>query len=330
VLATLFATLTAAAQETPMITGGIGFMSGTNRGSTSYNPMVMPLIAVPVTKNFLLEGRGYMLESVTPRKGAQSDQTKSYYGLSYLQLGYFATPHATLVAGKFLTPFGTYNERLTPLWIGNFQDAPLIFGIGTLNGAATGGELRGSLFSAPKLNVDYVAYVSANVTAKEFASTRSAGERIDFYFPTKRIELGSSYGRTSAGTHPNAVGMHFWWQPWRVPLSVRSEYAHGTHAQGYWIETAYRLSQWTGAESILGRAQPVFRMQQSFRNSADFTDGLPGVDTTRCDFGLDYYLPRDVRINTSYARQFSTAGDGNVWETGLIYRFMMPAWPGRR
>lgn len=313
-----------------MITGGIGFLSDTNRGSTSYDPTVMPLVAVPVTKSLLLEGRGFMLESVTPRKNAQSDKTKSFYGLSYLQLDFLAMPHATFVAGKFLTPFGTYNERLTPVWIGNFQDVPLIFGIGTVSGAGTGGELRGSLMSTSKVSVDYVGYVSGNVTAKEFAAKRFAGERVDFYFPSRRIELGSSYDRMFEGTHSNAVGMHFWWQPWRVPLSVRSEYAHGTHAQGYWIETAYRLSQLGGAESLLGRAQPVFRMQQSFRNSIDFTDGLPGVDTKRCDFGLDYFLPREVRINTSYARQLARGGNGNIWETGLIYRFMMPAWRGRR
>jgi hypothetical protein len=56
--------------------------------------------------------------------------------------------------------------------------------------------------------------------------------------------------------------------------------------------------------------------------------GLPSVDTQRADFGLDYFLPHNTRINTSYSRQFASTGNGNIWKTGLIYRFMFPAWPG--
>jgi hypothetical protein len=316
----------AASQNTPMITGGVGFFSSTTKGPTSFDPTVMPLVAVPITQRFLLESRGYALESVTPRRNNESDQTKSFYGLSFLQLDYLATQHLTFVAGKFLTPFATYNERLSPIWIGNFQAAPLIFSIGTLNGAGTGGELRGSLVSNAKVSVDYATYLSGNVTAKDFKSSRATGERVDVYFPSRRIELGTSYGRMFEGAHENASGMHFWWQPWCVPLSIRSEYGHGTHAQGYWMEAAYRLSQISGSDSLTGRLEPVFRMQQVFRNSPDFTDGLPSANTQRADFGLDYFLPHDVRIVTSYSRQFSSTGNGNIWETGLVYRFLTPAW----
>lgn len=317
-------------QYTPMITGGVGFFSGTTKGPTSFNPTFMPLVAVPVTQHFLLESRGYALESVTPRRNGESDQTKSYYGLSFLQLDYLATRNLTFVAGKFLTPFATYNERLTPIWIGNFQVAPLIFSIGTMNGAGTGGEVRGSMISNEKVSVDYAAYLSGNVTAKDFKSSRATGDRVDVYFPSRRIELGTSFGRMFEGAHENASGMHFWWQPWRVPLSIRSEYGHGTHAQGYWMEVAYRLSQVSGPDSVIGRLEPVFRMQQVFRNSSDFTDGLPSADTQRADFGLDYFLPHDVRIITSYSRQLSSTGTGNIWATGLVYRFLTPAWPGKR
>jgi len=114
-----------------------------------------------------------------------------------------------------------------------------------------------------------------------------------------------------------------------VPLKFRSEYAHGAHAAGYWIETDYRLSKFGGPESLIGRLEPVFRWQQVFRNSPDPTDGLPSADTKRTDFGLDYHLPHEVRINTSYGRQFSPLGNRNVWETGIVYRFLFPAWKGK-
>jgi len=313
-----------------MISGGVGFLSSTTNGKTSFDPTIMPLLAVPVGQHLLFETRDYMLESVSTRGNDESDASKSFWGVSYLQMDYLATRHLTFVAGKFLTPFGTYNERLTPIWISNFQASPLIFSIGTIGSAPTGGEVRGSLLSNSKVNIDYTAYVTANVVSKQFGSSRAVGERIDAYFPSTRIEIGTSYGKMFEGMHQNASGAHFWWQPWKVPLSVRSEYAHGSHAQGYWIETAYRLSQFNGPDSWIGRFEPVFRLQQVFRNSPDPTDGLPGVDTRRADFGLDYFLPHEVRINTSYSRSFSTTGNGNIWTTGLIYRFMLPAWPGKK
>jgi len=37
-----------------------------------------------------------------------------------------------------------------------------------------------------------------------------------------------------------------------------------------------------------------------------------------------------VRMNTSYARQFSSSGNVNIWETALIYRFLFPTWKGKK
>ena len=177
---------------------------------------------------------------------------------------------------------------------------------------------------------DHVGYFSVSSGIGQFQSARSAGDRIDLYFPGKRVEIGTSYARFLQGTHNNSVGMHFWWQPWRSPLQVRSEYAHGEHAQGYWLESSYRLSQWHGPDSFIGRLEPLFRMQQVFRNSPGSGDGLPSVDTKRADFGLVYHLPHEVRFNTSYSRKFSATGNANIWDLSLTYRFLFPAWRGQK
>ena len=42
--------------------------------------------------------------------------------MDYLQADVFAGPHLTIVGGEFLTPFGTYNERLTQIWLENFRE----------------------------------------------------------------------------------------------------------------------------------------------------------------------------------------------------------------
>ncbi len=318
-----------AAQEIPLISGGVGFLTNTDAGSTSYQTVAMPVLAAPIGEHFLVEARGTLLESFSPKGNGQGGYNTSHFlQWSYVQADYI-TPHLTLVGGDYLIPFGTYNERLIPIWISNLQDAPLIFPIGTGTTTGLGGQVRGNVYSTGNVSISYAAYVSAGSTNKQFQTFRSAGGQGYVYFPKSRLEVGASYGRLREGTHSNAFGVDVWWEPAKIPLKIRSEYAHQAHSQGYWIETDYRLSQFHGAESLIGRLEPVFRLQQTFRNSQDFTDGLPSANTQRTDFGLDYHLPHEVRINTSYARQFSSTGNFNVWETGIVYRFLFPAWRGK-
>ena len=320
-----------AAQDTPLISGGVGFLTTTNGGNTTYSPTIEPVLAAPIGQRLLVESRAALLESFFPLGNGQGYDTTHFTGFTYLQADYLATSHITVVGGYFLTPFGTYNERLTPIWISNFQDGPLIFPIGTMGSASgTGAEVRGNAVSTGKVSVSYAAYFSAGSTVEQFQSSRSTGGQTSIYFPNARLEVGFSYGRSLEGQQSNAFGTDVWWEPEKIPLKIRSEYAHGAHSQGYWVESAYRLSQFGGEESWLGRLEPVFRIQQTFRNSPDATDGLPAADTQRADFGLDYHLPHEVRIDTSYARQFSSTGDKNVWETAIVYRFLFPAWRGKK
>jgi len=75
--------------------------------------------------------------------------------------------------------------------------------------------------------------------------------------------------------------------------------------------------------------EPVFRMQQTFRRDNVVSDGLPPANTQIADFGLDYNLPHNTRILTSYSREFATTGNYNIWQTGIVYRFLTPAWKGK-
>ena len=323
--------LAAQAQNTPLISGGVGFFTSTNAGNTTYLPALTPVLVAPLGQHLLVESRATLIESYFPKGGGRQGYTSSpFLSLSYLQLDYLATSHLTVAAGEFLTPFGTYNERLSPIWISNFQDAPLITSLGTMGtGSSVGGMLRGSAVSTPKFAIDYAAYFSSRSSNMQFDAERSSGGRVSLYLPEKRLELGASYGRLLQGTQANYAGAHAWWEPADTGFKLRSEYAHGPHSQGYWLETDYRLARFGGPDTLIGRLEPVFRWQQTFRNSPDPADGLPSADTRRTDFGLDYHLPHEVRINTSYARQFSSAGNRNVWETGIVYRFLFPTWRGK-
>src|SRR5215469_8796312 len=320
-----------AAQNTPLLSGGLGFFTSTNNGATTYLPIAEPLIAAPLGSHLLIESRATLLEVFTPKGGGQDGYNHSHLvALNYLQGDYTLIPHLTVVGGSFLTPFATYNERLSPFWIANFQDGPLISGLGIMQtGTSLGGQLRGSAVSNEKFSIDYAAYFSARSDNEQFNSARSSGGRVSVYLPKQRLEIGTSYGRLLQGTHENFSGVHVWWEPADTGFRLRSEWARGAHGNGYWIEADWRMKQFGGYNSWIGRLEPLFRMQQTFKTDNLGGDPLPPVDTQRADFGLDYNLPHNTRILTSYARQFSSTKDVNIWETGLTYRFLFPAWKGR-
>jgi hypothetical protein len=332
-LALLCTVLSGTAQNTPLLSGGIGFLTNTNTGNTTYTPIIEPLLAAPIGQHLLVESRAALLETWAPSgNSAQPGYDHSHFiGLTYLQGDYIASPHLTVVGGSFLLPFGTYNERLSPIWIGNFQDGPSSSNIGLMSsGLGVGGQLRGSAISRPKYSLAYAAYFSALSTNPQFSSQRSAGGRGSLYLPEQRLEVGFSYNRLLQGTHENFFGTHLWWEPKDTAFRLRSEFNRGQHAQGYWVEFDYRMQAFGGPNSFIGRFEPLFRIQQTFRlDNSNISDGVSLVNTQRADFGLDYNLPHNARILTSYARQFSSTGNHNVWETGIVYRFLFPAWKGR-
>lgn len=319
------------AQDTPLLSGGVGFFTSTNGGTTTYQPHIEPLIAAPIGNSLMIESRGILLESISPKGSGQTGYDHSHYAsLIYLQGDYLASSHLTVVAGSFLLPFNTYNDRLSPIWIGNLQDGPLIAGLGTMaSGTGVGGMLSGSAASNDKASLSYNAWFSARSGNSYFNSERSSGGRASLYLPESRLEIGVSYDHLLQGKQESFFGTHVWWEPKDTGLRMRSEYGRGQHAQGYWIEADYRTHALGGPDNWIGRFEPVFRIQQTFRINNLASDSLPSVNTQRADFGLDYNLPHEVRILTSYSRQFTASKDVNIWETGIVYRFLFPTWKGK-
>lgn len=318
-----------AQQDPAIISGGIGFLTTTNGGNTNYIPEVKPVAVLPLGDHLQIETRATVLSNFFHRTGDGYDHF-TFKTMDYLQADVKAGSHATIVAGQFLTPFGTYNERLTQIWNQTFQDLPLIYGVGSMNtGSALGGMVRGNVFANDRASVSYAAYYSGNSTSGYFGAERSSGGQAQVYLPESGLEIGASYGRSLGAVHENFEGMHLWWQPIDTGFRFRSEFGHAPHAKGYWFETDYRLQQFGGADTVLGRLEPVFRMQQTFRDAPDNNDGLPFVNTKRADLGLDYHLPHEIRVHTSYGRQFSPEGNVNIWETSLVYRLLIPTWKSK-
>jgi hypothetical protein len=310
----------------PILTGSGAYFTRVTAGQFQDAPSISPLLLIPVGSRLLLEGKGSYSDTFS--KNTNGDYTgRVGYGFTYAQADYI-TKYVTFTAGRFTTPFNIYGERLAPNWIKALQVGPLTSPI--TSGSALGGMLRGGFSASDKINLNYAFYFSANNTHHLLATDRSTGGRVGFFMPGPRVELGVSYQQVLQADRAHAAGGYFVWQPNRVPMSLRSEYVRssGTKGGGYWIESAYRLSQ----ISALRRLELVGRGEQFFAASnlsaATIKKlGALGKDTQEGDFGLNYYLRSDVRASASYGRQFVLGNNANLWTIGMTYRFVMPLAP---
>ena len=311
-------------QDAPVISGGAAWVTTKSGDATFHQPILSPVLALPLGSKLLVEARGDLRWLIARENFTSGSYQSTFFGtLEYLQLDYLVHPNLTITAGRFLTPFGIYNERLTPVWIRNLQEVPIIFTIGTrTTGSSDGVMLRGAKGN-DDVQINYTTYFSASSTVNKFESARSAGFRLGTFLPQSRVELGLSYQRFLQSQHFDSYGAHFAWQPWSAPVDLKAEYAHAPGGHGYWIEAALRDTSLSG-ESILRHLQPVARVQQFWRIKPFAGDSLPGVDTQQLDLGLNVLLPKEVRLTGSYGRRFTDAVDQNNWNIGVTYRFLFP------
>jgi hypothetical protein len=320
-----------AQMDAPVISGGAAVVSTTDRGNTFVQPIVSPVALVPLGSRFLVESRadlrGFLQGSPTGSGGGVDGQF--FASLEYLQLDTIVDSHMTLSVGRFLTPFNIYNERFNAVWIRNIQDVPLIFPIGTrTSGSSDGAMLRGLLMDGSKVQLTYATFFSAGSTASQFQAGRSYGGRISTFLPRLRLEVGGSWEKLMEGQHYNSTGAFLTWLPYSVPLAVQGEFAHSRAGYGYWLEAA--LQSQDRANGWKRRFQPIVRAQQFVRKNHLPDDSLPSVNTQQFDAGLNYYLPHELRLQSSYGRQLSGIGDHNVWTLALTYRFLMPLARGNK
>ena len=310
----------------PILTGNAGFFTKVNGGETELVPSVTPVLLLPLGDRWLIESRAEFEGEFERREGGGPYGGKVGQEIDYLQVDYIANKYLTITAGRFLTPFGIYNERLYPIWIRSLQPTPLIFPLGT--GSSDGAMLRGGFSLNPKVNLNYATYFSTLSTMNKFESDRLVGGRVGFFLPGPRIEAGFSFQKELQEERSNGFGFHFAWQPMPLPLNLRSEYARSHDGSGYWIEAAYRLSQVPFWQKTLRRTEVVGRVQQLFAGEIDEDEaeeyGLPDVNTRQGDFGLNYYIRDGLKAAASYSRRLNSDGNVNLWTVGLAYRFAFP------
>ena len=115
----------------PVVSGGVAFVPFVQGGQTTLVSIISPVVLLPLGDNWLIESRGAFEGDFTRRNGTGPFGGKIHKQLEYLQLDYIANRYLTVTAGRFLTPFGIFNERLYPVWIRTLQPDPLILPINT-------------------------------------------------------------------------------------------------------------------------------------------------------------------------------------------------------
>ena len=333
----LFAAVGCAAQDSapplladskpiPVLSGYFAFVPTWEGGSPTLVSIVSPVLLVPIGSKFILESRAAFEGDFERRDGTTGDFTGAVNkSLDYLELDYLANRYVTVTAGRFLTPFNIYNERLYPNWIRNTQTDPLILPIGT--GSDNGLTLRGAIDADKSVTLNYAVYFSALSNRDHFESERHAGARAGIFIPRERLEIGMSVQHQLQDDRLNRLGFHLQWAPPRTPFELRSEGAYSrVEGNGLWIEGAARFRNIR--TNVLRRAQAVARTQVFHTGSVPGANAdLPTTDTKRTEIGLNYYLNDGWKALASYGRTFTVDGNSNIWTVGMTYRFVIPLGP---
>jgi len=315
---------------TPVLSGTMGYIQNVNGGVTALEPQIETVLLVPFGSHVLLESRAEFFGFFTRQNQKGPFTGKVFKSVDYAQVDWLANTHAIATAGAFLLPFGLYNERLGPLWIRNLQDTPITATVGTRpNGIADGIMLRGNARETDAYSIQYSAYFSARSNINQLEASRLAGGDGSIFIKAARLEIGESYQHLLQKNEIQSSATYVSWQPANVPLDLKAEFDHSFYGEGYWIEPAYKLSQWLAAPAFVRHVQLVPRMQQ-FHPLNGGGNSLPTRNTQRFDIGLNYYLHDNMRFISSYGRQFSQQADANIWNVGFTYRFIWPLWPGRK
>jgi hypothetical protein len=318
-----------AEKPVPILSGTAGYFNFVTAGQNQIDEQINPVLLVPLGDRWLVEARMECEGAFQRPAGGGPYGGEVSKNLDYLQADYIANPYVTVTLGRFLTPFGIFNERLYPIWIRSLQQDPLIL---PLAGESSDGMmLRGGfpVVANAKANLNYAVYVSAVSTDhNNLQSDRNVGGRMGVFFPGPRVEVGASFQKLLQDERTNAFGFHFAWQAARLPLNVHSEYARSNQGSGYWIDGAYRLSQAPFWQKAMRRTELAGRAEQFFSGSISADEaqalGLSPANTREAEFGVNYYLRDGLKALASYGRQFSSAGNLNLWTVGIAYRFLIP------
>jgi hypothetical protein len=167
-----------------------------------------PVFVWEITDRLAFEGQLEFGLSSTPPDEQNDSINSSDVSLEYANMTYLVNDYITVGAGRFLVPFGIFNERLHQDWINKLPDRPLIYDdeVGIVQESGTGGFVRGA-FPWDNSKFNYALYIDNGpglITKSSDAAgmldrdnftdnnhNKSIGGRLG-YLPIPELEVGYS------------------------------------------------------------------------------------------------------------------------------------------
>lgn len=296
-----------------------------------------------ISPYFLLQlNNRFLLESVVD---LSADGT---IGISQIQMDWIVSDAVTVVVGRYLTPFGFFNERLNHEWINKMTDTPLMFSQVSPLLSTNGVQVRGSryVFGSP-VKLEYSLYGGnsaslgtapdspPNQQVTDLAAITGApgvfnaiGGRLGLWVP----ELGINFGMSgySQGAYTPAAGDRF--QMYGVDASyhkgnwdARIEFAQNYQQAGSYIGNDIRRTgmytqlafrDYQNTLPFLANLELIGRFSMARFSGIDptqidltaFAPGTAPVDRNQYTLGINYYLYPSMVLKFDYEWNPALAG----------------------
>lgn len=296
-----------------------------------------------ISPYFLLQlNNRFLLESVVD---LSADGT---IGISQIQMDWIVSDAVTVVVGRYLTPFGFFNERLNHEWINKMTDTPLMFSQVSPLISTNGVQIRGARYilgSPVKLEYSLYGGNSASLgTAPDSPPNQQVtdlaaitgtpgvfnaiGGRLGLWVP----ELGINFGMSgySQGAYTPAAGDRF--QMYGVDASyhkgnwdARVEFAQNYQQAGSYIGNDIRRTgmytqlafrDYQNTLPFLANLELIGRFSMARFSGIDptqidltgFAPGTAPVDRNQYTVGINYYLYPSMVLKFDYEWNPALAG----------------------
>jgi hypothetical protein len=266
--------------ETPLAIYGqlLGGYSRQNAMSGMFqSPSFSPWFLLQLNQRFLLEVNvGFSTRGV---------------GLGQAQLDWFVNDATTVVAGRFLTPIGSFNERLSPAWINKLPSIPVMFRQVIPLTLTDGLQIRGARYlGGLPLKLEYsfyggngfqftqkpttptpVANLQGLTNGPDVNTSTAYGGRLGLWAPIHGLNFGFS-GYTNGIYSPGSQNhyalwdfdFNYHWGNWDFRAEYGNNYQEATSflknnitRQGLYTQLAYRNYQCENP--YLQKLEGVFR-----------------------------------------------------------------------
>jgi hypothetical protein len=252
-------------------------------------------------------------------------------GVTSAQADWIVTDWLTVVAGRYITPIGFFNERISHEWINRLPDVPLMFRQVSPLTSTDGIQLRGATYlggspvkleyslyggnglqaAAPPAGLNDVANLATITGGSDETSLKAGGGRIGFWVP----EWGLTGGISTYFNGPYSTAAPDQFNLWQLDFGyhkgnwdVRFEYAenyqqaasyigNNIRRTGFYAQVAYRPYQL--ANCILRNLEVAARYSRVW---------FHGIDPTMLD-PATFATPVDVPV------------DRDQWTVGVNYYF---------